>query len=223
MAEGRFISYLRVSTKRQGSSGLGLEAQRETVRGFLNGGSWTLLEQVVEVESGKDTERQHLRRALSLCRLHGATLVVAKLDRLARNAAFLLSLRDAGVNFVVAGMPGANRLTVGVLAVVAQDELQQTSERTKEALQAAKARGVKLGRPENLSAEARRKGTVQAAARRREVAQARAADLLPVIEALRQAGAHSLHAIARGLNAEGISAPRGGTWSAAQVARVLRS
>src|SRR4051812_47360486 len=109
MAQGKFVSYLRVSTARQGRSGLGLEAQRHAVADYLNGGRWRLVGEHVEVESGRNVARVELQRALAACRLHGATLIVAKLDRLSRNAAFLLTLRDSGVEFVAADMPAANR------------------------------------------------------------------------------------------------------------------
>src|SRR3982751_4388726 len=150
MAKGRYVSYLRVSTDRQGRSGLGLEAQRRAVEDFLNGGRWELIDEFVEVESGKREDRPKLAEALALCRLHNATLVIAKLDRLSRDAAFLLGLQKAGVRFVAADMPEANELVVGIMAVVAQAERKMISARTKAALTAAKARGVRLGKPENL-------------------------------------------------------------------------
>src|SRR5271155_3430985 len=145
MANGKFISYLRVSTARQGESGLGLEAQRDAVTGYLNGGDWTLVREVVEVESGKRNDRPAIAEALSLCRLHNATLVIAKLDRLARNVHFISSLMESGVEFVAVDFPQANRLTVHILAAVAEHEAAMISARTKAALGAAKARGVKLG------------------------------------------------------------------------------
>ena len=145
---GKFVSYLRVSTKRQGESGLGLEAQRKAVSDFLNGGNWKLVEELVEVESGKhDHNRPALHKALEACKVYGATLVIAKLDRLSRDAHFLLGLQKAGVKFVAADMPEANEMVVGIMALVAQAERRMISERTKAALQAAKARGVKLGNP----------------------------------------------------------------------------
>src|SRR6476660_4456978 len=145
---GKFVSYLRVSTKRQGESGLGLEAQRKAVSDFLNGGNWQLVEELVEVESGKhDHNRPALHRALEACKVYGATLVIAKLDRLSRDAHFLLGLQKAGVKFVAADMPEANEMVVGIMALVAQAERRMISERTKAALKAAKARGKRLGKP----------------------------------------------------------------------------
>jgi DNA invertase Pin-like site-specific DNA recombinase len=130
MAQGRFVAYYRVSTDRQGRSGLGLEAQREAVRSYLDGGSWQLVEEVVEVESGKRNDRPKLGEALKLCRLHGATLIIAKLDRLARNVAFVSNLMESGVDFVAVDFPQANRLTVHILAAVAEHEAAMISQRT---------------------------------------------------------------------------------------------
>src|SRR4028118_2088553 len=120
MAQGKFVWYLRVSTDKQGRSGLGLEAQRKAVEDFLNGGSWTLIAEFVEAESGSRDERPKLAEALTRCRLHGAVLVIAKLDRLSRDAHFLLGLQKANVKFVAADMPEANEMVVGIMAVVAQ-------------------------------------------------------------------------------------------------------
>src|SRR5271170_1318580 len=145
MTNGKFVSYLRVSTVRQGISGLGLEAQRESVASYLKGGHWSLVREVVEIESGKRNDRPAIAEALRLCRLHGATLVIAKLDRLARNVHFVSSLMESGVEFVAVDFPQANRLTIHILAAVAEHEAKAISERTKAALAAAKARGVKLG------------------------------------------------------------------------------
>src|SRR5271167_452603 len=141
MANGKFISYLRVSTARQGVSGLGLEAQRESVSSYLNGGRWTLVQEVVEIESGKRNDRPAIAEALRLCRLHRATLIIAKLDRLAHNVHFISSLME----FVAVDFPQANRLTVHILAAVAEHEASMISARTNAARAAAKARGVKLG------------------------------------------------------------------------------
>ena len=143
-APSRFVAYYRVSTVRQGCSGLGLEAQREAVRVFLSGNAGSLVDEFTEVETGKNDDRPQLARALDACRLTGAALVIAKLDRLSRDAHFLLGLEKAGVEFVAADMPNANRLTVRLMAVIAQEEREMISARTKAALAAAKARGTKL-------------------------------------------------------------------------------
>lgn len=215
----KHVAYYRVSTARQGKSGLGLEAQQHAVREYLNGGNWQIVGEFTEVESGKRSDRLELDKALSTCRLHGARLVIAKLDRLSRNAAFLLNLRDSGVDFVCADMPSANRLTVGIMAMVAEDEAERISARTKAALAAAKRRGVVLGgfRGKVPTAKHRAKSVAAIEAR----ADARAADLRPAIEELQAAGATSLRAIAAGLNERGISTARGGEWTAVQVQRVL--
>jgi DNA invertase Pin-like site-specific DNA recombinase len=218
----RFVAYYRVSTEKQGRSGLGLEAQRKAVEDLLNGnGGWVLSAEFTEIESGKSADRPELVKAIAAARIHGARLIVAKLDRLARNAAFLLSLRDAGVDFIAADIPEATPLTVGILAVVAEDEARRISKRTKEALAAAKARGVKLGNPENLTDEARRKGAHVSAEVRSDRANQRAADLRPIIQGLRKKGAESLRALARGLNEEGIPTARECAWTPTAVKRVL--
>jgi DNA invertase Pin-like site-specific DNA recombinase len=223
MANGKFISYLRVSTQRQGKSGLGLEAQREAVLEFLNGGRWTLVQEVVEVESGKRNDRPALATALSLCRIHGATLVVAKLDRLARNVAFVSALTEAGIEFVAVDLPQANKLTVHIMAAMAKHEASAISARTKAALAAAKARGTKLGgyRWDIQSVSA--KGNMESIKVRAAKATKRAADLLPLIGDLKAKGAVSLRQIAAGLNERGIKTARGGEWSAVQVQRVLEA
>jgi DNA invertase Pin-like site-specific DNA recombinase len=219
MTEGKF-SYLRVSTARQGKSGLGLEAQRQAVADYLNGGNWQPVKEFVEVESGKKVDRPQLAKAFQACRVFGAKLVIAKLDRLSRDARFLLGLDKAGVDFVAADMPQANRLTVGVMALVAEQERKAISEPTKAALAAAKRRGVKLGgyrENAKLTAKARAAGT----AVRIERARARAADLADTVKELQAAGCESLRAIAAGLDERGIPTARGGKWGAEQVARLL--
>lgn len=219
MAQGSFIGYYRVSTAKQGASGLGLEAQQAAVRDYLNGGNWKLLAEVVEVESGKRSDRPKLEEARRLSRLHGATLIIAKLDRLSRNARFLLELQESGVDFVAVDMPSANKLTVGIMALVAQDEAERISARTKAALAAAKARGVKLGgnRGVVLTDDARKAGRAVRTAK----ATARAADLAPLIADLQANGITSLGAIAKALNERGIPTAKGGEWSAIQVSRVI--
>jgi DNA invertase Pin-like site-specific DNA recombinase len=217
---GKHVAYYRVSTARQGRSGLGLEAQRHAVTEFLNGGDWKIVAELTEVESGKKADRPQLAKALALCRLHGARLVIAKLDRLSRNAHFLLGLQESGVDFVAADMPNANQLTVGIMAVVAQDEAKRISDRTKAALAAAKKRGTVLGGFRGVVPTARmRKLSAEALQQR---AAAWASDLRPTIEELQAAGVTKLKAIARELNARGIPTARGsGEWSAIQVQRVL--
>lgn len=221
MAEGKFVSYLRVSTKRQGASGLGLEAQRAAVAGYLNGGSWSLVAEHVEVESGKRDDRPKLAEALRTCRLHGARLVIAKLDRLSRDAHFLLGLEKAGVDFVACDNPTANRLTVGILAMVAEEERRAISARTKAALAAAKARGTKLGGDRGNLGTVRDAGRALAIQARRAKAGAHAADLAPVIADLRASGVTTLAALAAALNEKNIPAARGGSWSPVQVSRTL--
>jgi DNA invertase Pin-like site-specific DNA recombinase len=216
---GKFVAYYRVSTQRQGRSGLGLEAQQTAVRDHLNGGDWRLVAEVTEVESGKRSDRPKLAEALKLCRLHGATLIIAKLDRLARNVAFISNLMESGMEFHAVDFPQANRLTVHILAAVAEHEAKVISERTKAALAAAKRRGIKLGGYRGTTmTKAMRKAASEAITKR---AKARAADLSPTITELQAAGATSLRAIAAGLNDRGIPTARGGAWSAAQVMRVM--
>jgi DNA invertase Pin-like site-specific DNA recombinase len=221
MAKSRFVSYLRVSTARQGTSGLGLEALRAAVAEFLNGGDWTLVQEVLEVESGKRNDRPALATALKLCRKHRATLVIAKLDRLARNVAFISNLMESGVEFVAVDMPQANRFVVHILAAVAEQEAEAISKRTKAALAAAKARGTKLG-GRRVSAE--RFAEIGAAARQvrsQKVSQVRS-EILPTITAIKATGAISLRAIAAELNTREIPTPRRlGEWSAVQVQRVM--
>jgi DNA invertase Pin-like site-specific DNA recombinase len=217
---GNFVCYFRVSTQRQGRSGLGLDAQRAAVTAYLNGGNWKIVDEFTEVESGKRKDRPKLADALAACRVHGAKLIIAKLDRLARNVAFVSNLMESGVDFEAVDFPQANRLTIHILAAVAEHEARMISERTKAALAAAKRRGVKLGgdRGARLTAKARQAG-VEA---RQAHADARAADLAPIVKELQASGARSLRAIAAELNRRGIPTAAGsGQWQAAQVARVL--
>ena len=221
MANGKFVAYYRVSTAKQGRSGLGLEAQQEAVRNYLNGGRWRLVAEATEVESGKRNDRPKLAEALSLCRVHGATLIIAKLDRLARNVNFISNLMESTVEFTAVDFPQANRLTVHILAAVAEHEAAMISTRTKAALAAAKARGVKLGGDRGNIAGESRKGQRASAAKRSALATDRAIDLLAVIRSAQANGATSLRQIAEVLNERGIVTARGGEWSAVQVARVL--
>jgi DNA invertase Pin-like site-specific DNA recombinase len=222
MHQRTFVSYLRVSTERQGRSGLGLEAQRDAVATYLNGGSWKLIAEFLEVESGKRNDRPKLECALRTCRVHNATLVIAKLDRLARNVAFVSNLMESNVDFVAVDFPEANRLTIHILAAVAEHEAKAISERTKAALAAAKKRGVSLGGFRGtitITAEARLLATQAIKAR----ADARANDLIPFVRELQAQGFESLSALARELSARGVPTPRGkAVWNAAQVANLLK-
>ncbi len=213
-------AYYRVSTQRQGRSGLGLEAQRQAVADYLDGNGAQVVAEHTEVESGGKADRPELAKALAACRLHRAVLVIAKLDRLSRDAAFLLGLQRAGVRFVAADMPEANETMVGFMAIMAQAERKMIGERTKAALQAAKARGKRLGNP-NLTDGARAMGREASARARAGRAAERAADVMPTIRELQGAGTTSLRALAAGLNERGVPAPRGGRWHASSVGNAL--
>jgi DNA invertase Pin-like site-specific DNA recombinase len=219
---GKLVAYYRVSTTRQGRSGLGLDAQRRAVHEHLNGGRWQLIAEVVEIESGKRADRPKLAEALTLCRVHGATLIIAKLDRLARDVAFVSALMAAGTDFEAVDFPQANRLTIHIMAAVAEHEARAISERTKAALAAAKRRGVKLGgireghKP--FTAKARAMGPRVMAARARD----RAADLASILAELQAKGVTSLHGLAVALNERGIPTASGaGRWQATSVSRLL--
>lgn len=217
----RFVAYYRVSTDRQGKSGLGLEAQQAAVQEHCAATGGTVVASFKEVESGRKSDRPELENALAACKVHRATLLVAKLDRLARNAHFLLGLKEAGIEFVCCDMPSANRLTVGIMAMVAEEESSMISKRTKAALVAAKRRGVTLGSPGNLTAAGRIKGAQNSAEARMEGARRFAELLYPTIADIRQGGVKSIRGVANALNQRGIPARRGGLWSAAQVYRLL--
>jgi DNA invertase Pin-like site-specific DNA recombinase len=211
----RFVAYYRVSTDRQGKSGLGLEAQQRAVMDYLNGGAWELVAEFTEVESGKRSDRPALAQALEACRRYKAKLVIAKLDRLSRNLAFIATLMDSGVEFVAVDNPHANKLTVHILAAVAEHEREMISERTKAALKAAKARGKRLGNPRLSEAAALGSAAGKAAADQR------ATNLLPVIREIQAAGTTSANAIAAKLNERRVPTARGGRWTHVQVAAVV--
>jgi DNA invertase Pin-like site-specific DNA recombinase len=214
--DGKFIAYYRVSTDKQGKSGLGLEAQRQAVENYLNGGSWKLIAEFTEVESGKNSERPQLRAAQAACKKHKARLVIAKLDRLSRNVAFIANLLEAGTDFVAVDNPHANKSMLQMMAVFAEMERDAISKRTTEALAAAKARGVKLGNPRLADAiEATNKA-------RQEAADAFAANVLPIIRQIQKSGVSSLRGVAKALSARGIKTARGGAWSAVQVSDILQ-
>jgi DNA invertase Pin-like site-specific DNA recombinase len=216
MTNGRFIAYYRVSTAQQGRSGLGLEGQRAAVAAFLNGGRWQLLGEYTEVESGANNARPELAKALDACRLKGAALVIARLDRLSRDAHFLLGLERAGVDFIAADMPNANRMTVGIMSVIAEEERRMIAARTRAALAAAKARGVALG---GWKGGRKVDGQLGADANRKR-ADAFAAKLAPVVGGMQGRGL-TLREMAAELTAQGIRTPRGGQWSACAVRNVL--
>jgi DNA invertase Pin-like site-specific DNA recombinase len=224
MATGSFVSYLRVSTAKQGQSLLGLEAQRKAVADYLNGGNWNVIEEVVEVESGKNNKRPKLLEAISLCKASGATLVVAKIDRLARDAAFLLNLRDAGIEFIAADMPDANRMTIGIMALVAEQEREAISKRTKDALAAAKARGTQLGAYRDgkfVGRNGTSKDAENARNARAKLYRERAMEKVPMLKMVDPDASLSLRAIATKLNEMKVPTISGkGAWSANSVKRL---
>jgi DNA invertase Pin-like site-specific DNA recombinase len=202
---GRFIAYYRVSTDKQGKSGLGLDAQRKAVVDYLDGGKWTLLDEFTEIESGKNGDRPQLAAALAACKKHKAKLVIAKLDRLSRNLAFIAMLMDRKVDFVCCDNPTATKFTIHILAAVAEHERDTISARTKAALAAAKAKGTVLGNYERI-AKAKREAT----AARDEA----------VREAVTATAHLSTRAAADALNRRGIRTASGKQWHAMQVHRV---
>ena len=211
-----FVAYYRVSTDRQGASGLGLDAQRAAVKGFVRDG--VVVDEVTEVESGKKDKRPGLARALEIAKKNGATLVVAKLDRLSRNASFVMMLRDSGVPFVCADMPEANTLTIGLLAVIAQSEREAISTRTKSALAEAKKRGKVLGTPKNLTDEARAASIATRRTQRQECTAWTTARL--AAQSMRAAGA-TFRSIADQLNAAGYLTRTGSAFGPKTVQRIL--
>jgi DNA invertase Pin-like site-specific DNA recombinase len=213
----QFIAYYRVSTARQGRSGLGIEAQKQAVQTHLNGAK--LIIEFTEVETGRRNDRPQLAAALAACRVHKAVLVIAKLDRLTRNVAFVSALMDADIQFVAVDFPDANKLTIHILAAVAEHEARMISDRTRAALQAAKVRGTVLGGFRGRAGT--RTDLTKARAVRSAKANQRALDLASTVEELRLTGANSLWSIAAGLNARGIVAARGGQWSASQVRNMI--
>lgn len=224
----KLIAYFRVSTEKQGASGLGLEAQRAAVEAFARSAGATIDASFTEVESGKLADRPKLTAAIAHARRGKGKLVIAKLDRLARNVAFLSAIMESGVEFVAVDNPNASRLTIHILAAVAEDEARRISDRTKAALAAAKARGTLLGsaRPghwrghEDARLAGLAKGREQALIVRRAKALEAVADLLPMMQARRADGA-SLATIAGELNAAGHRTQRGNDWTAQGVKLVL--
>jgi DNA invertase Pin-like site-specific DNA recombinase len=222
MATGSFISYYRVSTQQQGRSGLGLDAQKRAVADYLNGGDWELLHEFVEIESGRRKDRPQLKAALEMCRRKKATLVIAKLDRLARNVAFVATLLEGRIKFVCCDMPEADSTMLQIYSAIAEREAVKISERTKAALTAAKARGKLLGWAIPSRIEEQKAAARLGAAVNRDQAQQFARNVLPIVSSIRAAGIQSLSAIAEALNARGITTARGGRWHAATVSRLIQ-
>jgi DNA invertase Pin-like site-specific DNA recombinase len=231
-SDGKFVAYYRVSTERQGRSGLGLEAQQAAVANYLNGGDWRIVAEFTEVESGRRSDRPELDKALAAARLHRCPLVVSKVDRLTRSVAFLSRLLEAGVDVRFADLPqiqgATGRFLLQQMVAVAELEAGMISTRTKAALQAAKARGKTLGgprirkngKPVIISRSAQKTG----AAANHLRAVDRAADLAPTLAQIQADGAVTLKAIASALDAAGIATPRGqGNWSPTQVKRTLEA
>ncbi len=215
-----FVAYVRVSTDRQGVSGLGLEAQREAINRHVSNAAGVVVEEFQEIESGKNNKRPEIARAIAACRARHATLIIAKLDRLARNVAFVSNLMESSIDFIACDNPHATRLTIHILAAVAEHEREMISSRTKAALAAAKARGIKLGNPRLRAGD---KASALAASQAKSAqAHRRARDIAPYIDAARRAGCNSLNELAAALIARGIRTPGGReTWNAEQVRRVI--
>ncbi len=221
MATEKFIAYYRVSTDRQGKSGLGLEAQSTAVMDWLNGGSWELIEEYTEIESGNRNDRPQLIKALEACKRQKATLIIAKLDRLARNVAFVANLMESGVEFLAVDMPQANKLTVHIMAAMAEHEREMISQRTKAALQAAKERGTKLGWSIPSRKKEQRQATLKANQANREHASRFATNVLPIVREIEKAGITTLKGMAEALNARGVHTARGGKWYPTTVKNLI--
>lgn len=218
----KIIAYYRVSTGRQGKSGLGLDAQRQAVQAFASQSRGKIVGEYREIETGTNKRnRPTLKQAIAHARAIKATLVIAKLDRLARNVHLVSGLLESKVDFVACDQPHANKLTIHILAAVAEAEAEAISQRTRDALAAAKRRGVKLGNPENLTAEARAKGAIAGAAKRRANAVDGYAHILPTMQRMRSEG-RSLAYIAQRLNDDGHTTAKGAAWSATQVMRAMQ-
>jgi DNA invertase Pin-like site-specific DNA recombinase len=217
----KIVTYQRVSSDKQGRSGLGLEAQQAAIAAHAAHTKATIIASFTEVESGRNNTRPALAEALKKARIHGATLVIAKLDRLSRNAEFLLHLQAGSVPFVCCDMPGANPLTVGIMAVIAEAESKMISARTKSAMQAAKAQGRIFGNPNGAEALRRAgKGNGASCAAQKANALTRATDLSETLQDVIAAGHTTLRAQANELNRRGITTKRGGKWHASSVSNL---
>ena len=210
------VAYYRVSTDKQGQSGLGLESQIQICNDFADNTGYEIIHSFTEVESGKKNDRVQLNAALEMCNKNGYKLIIAKLDRLSRNAAFTMQLHDSGVDFVACDLPEANTLTIGLVAVMAQYERELISNRTKLALGVLKARGVKLGNPENLTKEAQLKGShIQ-----RDNTIAHYKKIAGYLILLQESGL-SLRKIAAKINNEGHRTVKNALFTAATVKRII--
>jgi DNA invertase Pin-like site-specific DNA recombinase len=213
----KYIAYYRVSTDKQGESGLGLEAQRTDVRRFIQPENIDL--ELTEIESGKKAQRPVLNQAIELCRKHGATLLIAKLDRLARNVSFVSMIMKSGIKFIAVDMPSATELTIHIYSAIAEDEAKRISKRTKDALAVKKAQGITLGSPQNLTKVAREKAVISIkskALNNENNIRAKA-----MINLLKGQG-HTLQTIANKLNASGFKTSKGGQFAPMQVKRLLK-
>lgn len=213
-----YIAYIRVSTHHQDSSGLGLSAQRTAVQNFISNND-TILTEYKEVESGKNDQRPQLLRAIEHCKSSKATLLVAKLDRLSRNASFIFTLRNTQVQFTCVDMPEANSLTIGIMAVLAQDERERISQRTKVALAELKKKGVKLGNPQNLTDQARQKSIK--VRREKALSNPENRKAIAISRLLRNQG-KSYRYIASELNRNGFLTSRNNTFYPATVFQLLK-
>ena len=212
----KYIAYYRVSTDKQGASGLGLEAQRSDVRRFIHPENIDL--ELTEIESGKKAQRPVLNEAIELCRKYGATLLIAKLDRLARNVSFVSTLMNSGIKFIAVDMPSATELTIHIYSAIAEDEAKRISKRTKDALAVKKAQGIKLGSPQNLTNEAREKAVMSIkskALNNENNIRAKA-----MINLLKSQG-FNLQTIANKLNASGFKTSKGNEFKPMQIKRLL--
>jgi DNA invertase Pin-like site-specific DNA recombinase len=219
----KIVTYIRVSTDKQGRSGLGLEAQKAAIAAYAKTSGAVTVAEYQEVESGTNNARPELQKALKHARVTGSTLAIAKIDRLSRSAAFLLDLQESGVDFVACDMPEANAMTVGIMAVMAQAEAKAISDRTKAAMQAAKDRGQTFGNPNGAAALRRAgKGNTASVETMQKRADARANDLSDVLEDLEIKGFTTLQAQAKELNKRGIQTARGKRWHASSVSNLRR-
>lgn len=212
----KYISYYRVSTQKQGKSGLGIDAQKTAVSNFI-GKSAILINEFEEVESGKNDERPQLHKAIEHCKKENAVLLIAKLDRLSRNVSFIYTLKDSKVDFRCCDMPDANSLTIGIMAVLAQDERERISQRTKSALAELKNKGVKLGNPKNLTSEAREKSLL--VRQKNALENENNVKATALIKAMK-IGGQSFHSISKNLNENGFKTRLGSNFTSMQVKRL---